>query len=177
MKTLLITLSILLSFISFSQNDSTLQKQYKHTFFLGNPTNFEGGGINLSAHYTLGFKNKNNKNREVQLGYRINTHTPTGGFLDFHFTANSQVFSVLWGDRKYLTDYTVIFKPYFNWQVGLDVINFEDGAEDFLGFGNTVPLPNITIGLYTEINNRFDVGFTLGGLLPTGSFRLGYRFL
>jgi len=155
MKASLLIISVFLCSLSFSQNDSIAIKKYKNTFFIGHPTNFEMGGINLSAHYTIGFKNKNNKNREVQLGYRINKYTPTGGFLDLNFTGNSQVFYLLYGGRNYFNVYTPNFKPYFNWHYGVSVINFEDGQTNVFGFGNTAPIPDFAIGLYAELGQRF----------------------
>jgi hypothetical protein len=167
--------------ISISQTniDSTslnqLTNKYTHTIFLGQPTNFEfKDDFELSAHYTLGYLNKKNKNREVQLGYRFSTFAPKS------YVSNGQVFYLLHGGRKYFsTTYSKLFKPYFNWHYGIALVNSEDGSDNYFGLGHTLPLPIIDFGLYTEINSRFEIGFTiegLAGIIPTAYFKLGYRF-
>jgi len=156
---------------------SNQTKKYTHTIFLGQPTNFETGGnpFQISAHYSFGFINQKNKNREIQLGYRLNTNKPKVGFFNFLLTSNSQVFYLQYGGRNYFSTKDNSFKPYFNWHIGLAVLNFEDGNQKLFGIGNTIPLPVASVGLYSEIGQRFEIGITLEGLLPAAYLRLGYK--
>jgi hypothetical protein len=182
MKTILTLLLILNVPLIFSQlkNDSIcktqVNKKYSHTFYIGQPINIEstGDSFEVSAHYTMGFLVKK-KNREVQFGYKLNTFNQKGGLLDFSFTSNSQMFYLLYGGRYYFPNEIDNFKLYYNWHFGVSVINLEDGSETLFGTGHTLPLPIMTIGIYSEIANRFEVGFTVEGILPVAYLRLGYK--
>lgn len=153
-----------------------LPHKYTHTFFLGQPTNFESrDDFELSAHYTFGYFNKKNKNREIQLGYRFSTFAN-----EYSFVSNAQFFYLLHGGKRYFPAIeSNFFKPYMNWHYGLSLINAEKGDNSYLDFGHTLLLPVIDFGLYTELNSRFEIGLTLEamvGIIPTAYFKLGYRF-
>lgn len=180
--TLILALNCMISISQISTDSTTsieLGNKFTHTFYLGQPTNFEATSdpFQISTHYTLGFLTKRKKNREIQIGYRLHTYKPTGGWGNVSFISNSQVFYILYGGRRYFYfSKNDNFNLYFNWHAGISVINFEDGNETLFGMGNTLPIPVISAGLYTQIAERFEIGVTVEGPLPVLSLRLGYRF-